>query len=47
MLLKKWAKKSLKINPSELSDFIILIGFFGVFLGGRLGYLLFYDLNNF
>tara|TARA_B100000927_G_scaffold282283_1_gene268732 strand:+ start:1412 stop:2233 length:822 start_codon:yes stop_codon:yes gene_type:complete len=48
LLLKKWTKKeTLKINPSELSDFIILIGFFGVFLGGRLGYLLFYDLNNF
>ena len=48
LLLKKWAKKeTLKINSSELSDFIILIGFFGVFLGGRLGYLLFYDLNNF
>jgi phosphatidylglycerol:prolipoprotein diacylglycerol transferase len=27
----------------EVGNFVVLLGFFGVFLGGRLGYLLFYD----
>ena len=48
LLLKKWAnEKTLKINPSEVSNFVILVAFFGVFLGGRLGYLILYDFNNF
>jgi len=48
LLLKKWAnEKSLKINPSEVSNFVILVAFFGVFIGGRLGYLIFYDFDNF
>ena len=48
LLLKKLAnEKTLKINPSEVSNFVILVAFFGVFLGGRLGYLILYDFNNF
>jgi phosphatidylglycerol---prolipoprotein diacylglyceryl transferase len=35
------------IPPQKVSDFIIGGAIFGVLLGGRLGYMLFYDLENF
>ena len=35
------------IPPDKVSDFIIGGAIFGVLLGGRLGYMLFYDLHNF
>ena len=35
------------IPPQKVSDFIIGSAIFGVLLGGRLGYMLFYDLQNF
>jgi phosphatidylglycerol:prolipoprotein diacylglycerol transferase len=35
------------IPPDKVSDFIIGGAIFGVLLGGRLGYMLFYDLQNF
>jgi phosphatidylglycerol---prolipoprotein diacylglyceryl transferase len=35
------------IPPQKVSDFIIGGAIFGVLLGGRLGYMLFYDLQNF
>jgi phosphatidylglycerol---prolipoprotein diacylglyceryl transferase len=35
------------IPPEKVSDFIIGGALFGVLLGGRLGYMLFYDLENF
>lgn len=35
------------IPPEKVSDFIIGGAMFGVLLGGRLGYMLFYDLGNF
>ena len=34
------------LPPAEVPDFITGICFFGVLLGGRLGYVLFYDLNG-
>jgi phosphatidylglycerol:prolipoprotein diacylglycerol transferase len=36
-------KKKINLNQNELSD-IIFYGFFGVVLGGRLGYVIFYNL---
>ena len=35
------------IPPQKVSDFIIGGAIFGVLFGGRLGYMLFYDLQNF
>ena len=35
------------IPVERVSDFIIGCALFGVLLGGRLGYMLFYDLGNF
>ena len=36
-----------EIRPSEVGDFITGTALFGVILGGRLGYMLFYDWTNF
>ena len=48
LLLKAWSKsKSLQIKESEVSNFVFLLALIGVFLGGRLGYILFYDFNHF
>ncbi len=47
-LLKYWSKKNLlKIPEKEVSNFILIIALFGVFLGGRLGYCLLYDFDYF
>ena len=35
------------LKPHETSDFITYAALFGVMLGGRLGYMLLYDLNHF
>ena len=35
------------LAPDRVGDFIAGIAFFGVILGGRLGYMLFYDWGNF
>ncbi len=35
------------VPPEELSNFIIHIAIYGVFFGGRLGYVLFYGWNTF
>ncbi|MDP0490247.1 MAG: prolipoprotein diacylglyceryl transferase [Verrucomicrobiota bacterium JB023] len=46
-LLKKMAERSLyPIAPDKISDFIALCALGGVFLGGRLGYVLFYMLPS-
>jgi len=44
-LLKKMGEKKLWALPGDkAADFISAAAFFGVFLGGRLGYLFFYDI---
>jgi len=44
-LLKRLAEKELWVLPGkEVADFITFSAIFGVFLGGRLGYILFYML---
>ena len=46
-LLKKMAeKKLLPVPPDKVSDFVAYGAFLGVFLGGRLGYVLFYMLPS-
>lgn len=45
LLLKHLAKRGLWVlRPEKTGDFIAAAALFGVFLGGRLGYLLFYQL---
>lgn len=42
------AKRGLsEIKPEAVADFITLVALFGVVLGGRLGFMLLYDFNNF
>ena len=46
-LLKKMAEKQLlPVPPDKVSDFVAYGAFLGVFLGGRLGYVLFYMLPS-
>lgn len=47
-LLLRWlARKKLWVLPAEkVADFIAYAAFFGVFLGGRLGYILFYQMQT-
>ncbi len=47
LLLQRLAKKGLWVLPEkEVGDFIALSAMFGVFLGGRLGYVLFYMIPD-
>lgn len=47
-LLRRWSKiGSLSIPSDQVSHFIVLFAFFGVFLGGRLGYQLLYNFDAF
>lgn len=49
-LLRWQARRRLWVLPAEkVADFIAYAAFFGVFLGGRIGYILFYQIpkNNF
>ena len=42
------ARKGLsEIKPEQVADFITMVALFGVVLGGRLGYMLLYDWDNF
>ena len=48
LLLKRWAGRGeFEVPKGEISNFVVLLGIFGVFLGGRLGYVLFYGLHAF
>ena len=48
LLLRHWSKKGdFEVPEKEVSNFVVLLAFFGVFLGGRVGYVLFYDLDSF
>lgn len=45
LLLKRLGDKKLWVLPGEMAaDFIFATAFFGVFIGGRLGYVLFYHI---
>ena len=48
LVMHQLAKRNLSVlKPEQTADFITLVAFFGVVLGGRLGYMLFYDFENF
>ena len=48
LLLRNWSKHGeFEVPEKEVSNFVILLAFFGVFLGGRLGYVLFYGFDLF
>ena len=48
LLLQRLSKRGeFAIPPQELSNFIVHVAIYGVFLGGRLGYVLFYAWNEF
>ena len=40
-------KVNFEVPEKEVSNFVVLLAFFGVFLGGRVGYVLFYDFGSF
>jgi phosphatidylglycerol:prolipoprotein diacylglycerol transferase len=48
LMLRSWSKKGeFEVPEKEVSNFVVLLAFFGVFLGGRLGYVLFYGFDFF
>ncbi len=48
LLLRHWSKKGeFEVSTAEVSNFVVLLAFFGVFLGGRLGYVLLYGFAEF
>ena len=47
LLLRRWSKRGeFQVPREEVSNFVVLLAFFGVFLGGRLGYVLLYGLDS-
>ncbi len=48
LLLRRWSKKGeFQVPVPEVSNFVVMLAFFGVFLGGRLGYVLLYGFDEF
>jgi phosphatidylglycerol:prolipoprotein diacylglycerol transferase len=48
LLYRNLAKRGFSdLRPDQVADFITMCALFGVLLGGRLGYMLFYDLDGF
>ncbi len=48
VLLRRWSRRGeFELPQEEVGKFVVLLGFFCVFFGGRLGYMLFYDLSAF
>ncbi len=48
LLLRWWARRGVGVlKENEVADFITYAAIFGVLIGGRLGYMLFYDFHNF
>jgi len=48
LLLRRWAKKGeFEVPVAEVSNFVVMLAFFGVFLGGRIGYVLLYGFESF
>jgi len=45
--LRRWSRRGEFVVPEqEVSNMVVLLAFFGVFLGGRLGYVLFYGFDS-
>jgi len=48
LLLRRWSKKGeFQVPVPEVSNFVVMLAFFGVFIGGRLGYVLLYGFDSF
>jgi len=48
LLLRRWSKKGeFEVPVAEVSNFVTMLAVFGVFLGGRLGYVLLYGFDSF
>jgi phosphatidylglycerol:prolipoprotein diacylglycerol transferase len=47
LLLRMSKRGEFAVPPDELSNFIVHIAIYGVFLGGRIGYVLFYAWDSF
>jgi len=48
LLLRRWSKKGeFQVPFPDVSNFVVMLAFFGVFLGGRLGYVLLYGFDEF
>ncbi len=47
LLLRHWSKKGeFEVPVAEVSNFVVMLAFFGVFFGGRLGYVLLYGFDS-
>lgn len=48
LLLRSWSKRGeFEVPVAEVSNFVVMLAFFGVFIGGRLGYVLLYSFDSF
>jgi phosphatidylglycerol:prolipoprotein diacylglycerol transferase len=48
LLLRHWSKRGeFEVPEKEVSNFVVLLAFFGVFIGGRVGYILLYSFDTF
>ena len=48
LLLRRWARRGVGVlKETQVADFLTYAALFGVLLGGRLGYMLLYDHENF
>ena len=48
LILRQWAKRGeFDVAREEVSNFMVLLGIFGVIIGGRLGYIVLYGLSDF
>ena len=48
LLLRRWSKRGeFEVPVEEVSNFVVMLAVFGVLLGGRLGYVLFYGFDYF
>ena len=48
LLLRHWSKKEeFDVPQNQVNDFIVSLALFGVFIGGRLGYVLLYGWDTF
>ncbi|MEN8254165.1 MAG: prolipoprotein diacylglyceryl transferase [Verrucomicrobiota bacterium] len=48
LLLRRWSKKGeFEVPVAEASNFVVMLAFFGVFFGGRIGYVLLYGFGSF
>lgn len=48
LLLRRWSKRGeFEVPVQEVSNFVVMLALFGVFLGGRVGHILFYSFDLF